>query len=125
MEQAACKALCDKQSWTSTILTVTYTRYKKKYTKLAGVRRAVTKKEVEVEVAKKQAVLHENHANQIEAVARRQQEKAARLTDNIDYLQDALESAQEWREESNHQAQEIKNLQQKEMLVLKRNLDAS
>ena len=45
------------------------TRSKKKDTKLAGVRRAVAKKEVEVEVAKKLAAQHENRADQIEAVA--------------------------------------------------------
>ena len=49
------------------------TRSKKKDTKLAGVRRAFTKKGVEVAVAKKQAVQNDNRADQIEAVARRQQ----------------------------------------------------
>ena len=44
---------------------------KKKDMRLAGVRRAVAKKEVEVAVEKKQAVQHENRADQIEAVARR------------------------------------------------------
>ena len=74
-EQATCKALRDEQSWTSTRLTIMNNRYKKKGKKLAGVRRAVAKKEVEVAVAKKQAIQHENHANQIEAVARRRQQE--------------------------------------------------
>ena len=43
-EQAACKALCDERSFTSTILTTMNTRSKKKDTKLAGVRRAVTER---------------------------------------------------------------------------------
>ena len=73
-------------------------RYKNKYTKLAGVRRAIVKKEVEVAVAKKRAVQHENCADQIEAVARLRQEEVAQLTDDIDYLRDVLESARYWRE---------------------------
>ena len=89
------------------------TRSKKKDTKLAGVRRAFTKKDVEVAVAKKQAVQNDNRADQIEAVARRQQEEVAWLTDDIDYLRDMLESAREWREESNLQAWDIKDIQQK------------
>ena len=71
------------------------TSSKKKDTKLAGVRRAIAKKKVEVAVAKNQSVQHENRADQIEAVARRQQEEVSGLTDDIDYLQDALESARE------------------------------
>ena len=55
-------------------------------------------------MAKKQAVQHENSVDQIEAVDRRQQEEVSQLTDYIDSLQDVLESAREWREESNHQA---------------------
>ena len=55
-EQMACKALRDERSWTSTILTTMNTGCKKKDKKLAGIRRAVAKKEVEVAVAKKQAV---------------------------------------------------------------------
>ena len=74
------------------------TRSKNKDTKLAGGRQAVAEKEVEVAVSKKQAVQHENHADQIEAVSRRRKEEVARLTDNIDYLRDALDSAREWRE---------------------------
>ena len=62
---------------------------------MAGVRRAIAKKKVEVAVAKNQSVQHENRADQIEAVARRQQEEVSGLTDDIDYLQDALESARE------------------------------
>ena len=46
-EQAACKALLDEQSWTSTRLTTMNTRSKRKNTKLAGVRRAVANKEDE------------------------------------------------------------------------------
>ena len=88
-------------------------RSKEKDTKLAGVRRSVAKKEVEVAVAKKQAVQHENRADKIEAVARRQQEEVSWLTEDIDYLQDALESAQEWREESNRQARDIEDIEQK------------
>ena len=59
-EQASCKGLRDKQSWTSTRLTTMKNRSKKKDTKLEGVRRAVAKKEVEGEVAKNQAIQHEN-----------------------------------------------------------------
>ena len=92
---------------------------------MAGVRWEFDEKEVEMEVAKKQAAQHENHADQIKAVARRRQEEVARLTDNIDYLRDALESAQEWREEYNRQAREIKYLQQKDILDLQQNMDAS
>ena len=73
-EQAACKALHDKQSWTSKILTTMNTRSKKKYTKLTGVRRSVAEKEMVVEVAKKQAAQHDNRADQIEAVACLRQE---------------------------------------------------
>ena len=40
-EQAACKALRNDQSWTSTRLTTMNTRSNKKDTKLAGVRQAV------------------------------------------------------------------------------------
>ena len=76
-------------------------------------------------VEKKQAVQHENRADQIEAVARRRQEEVALLANDIDSLQDVLESAREWREESNCQAQDVKDLQQKEMLSLQQNLDAS
>ena len=70
-------------------------RSKKKDTKLAGVRRAVSEKKVEVGVENNQAVKHENCSDQIEAVDRRWQEEVARLTDNIEYLQDMFESAQE------------------------------
>ena len=100
------------------------TRSKKKDTKLEGARQAVSEKEVEVAVAKKQAVQHENHAVQIEAVSRRRQDKVARLNDDIDSLRDVLESAREWREDSNRQARDIKDIQQKEMLALKQNLYA-
>ena len=55
-EQAACKALCDERSWNSTRSTTMNTRSNKKYTKLAGFRRVVSKKEVEVAVEKKQDV---------------------------------------------------------------------
>ena len=71
------------------------TRSKKNDTKLVGVRRAFAKKEVEVVASKKQAVQHDNRVDQIEAIARRWQEEVARLTDNIEYLQDMFESAQE------------------------------
>ena len=64
-------------------------------------------------MAKNQAVQHENRADHIEAVARHRQEEFSKLTDDIDYLRDALEIAQEWREESNRQARDIKDLQQK------------
>ena len=101
------------------------TRSNKKEKRLAGVRRAVAKKEVEVAVAKKKAVQHENCADQIEAVARLRQEEVAQLTEDIDSLRYALESARDWREESNRQAWDIKDLQQKEMLDLQQNLDAS
>ena len=50
------------------------TRFNKKYIKLAGGRQAVAEKEVEVFVAKKQAVQHENREDHIEAAGRRQQE---------------------------------------------------
>ena len=53
------------------------------------------------------------------------QEEVARLTDNIDYLQDVLESIWEWIEEYNRQNQEISYLQQKEILSLQKNLDDS
>ena len=43
-EQATCKALHDERSCTSTRLTTMNTRSKKKYTKLAGIRRAVSEK---------------------------------------------------------------------------------
>ena len=75
-EQVACKALCDEQSWTSTRLTTMSTRSKKKDTKLAGVRREVSEKEVEVVVAKKQAIQHENHADDESVACRRQEEVA-------------------------------------------------
>ena len=101
------------------------TRYKKKDKKLAGVRQAVAEKEVEVAVAKKQAVQHANHADQIEAIACSWQEEVAWLTGDIDSLRELLESARDWREESNRQAQEIKDLQQKEMLALQQKMDAS
>ena len=74
-EQAACKALRDDQSWTSTRLTTMSTSSKKKDTKLAGVRWEFSEKEVEVAVAKKKDVQHENCADQIEAVARRHKEE--------------------------------------------------
>ena len=74
-EQMACKALRDERSWTSTRLTTMNTRSKKKDTKLAGVRKAFSYKEVEVEVAKQQAVQHENSVDQIEAVDRRRKEE--------------------------------------------------
>ena len=61
-------------------------------------------------VAKKQAVQHDNHADQIEAVARRWQEEVAQLTNDIDSLRDALESAREGREESKRQALEIRDI---------------
>ena len=64
-------------------------------------------------VEQKQAVQHDNHADHIEALACRRQEEVARLTENIESLQDTSESAREWREESNRQAREIKYLQQK------------
>ena len=60
---------------------------------MEGARQAVSEKEVEVAVAKKQATQHENHADQIEAVARRRKKEVARLTNDIDYLREALESA--------------------------------
>ena len=59
---------------------------------------------MEVAVAKKQAVQHENLTDQIEAVDRRQQEEVSQLTDYIDSLRDVLESAREWREEYKHQS---------------------
>ena len=62
------------------------TRSKNKDTKLAVVKRAVAEKEVEVAVAKKKAIQHENHADYIEAVARRWQEEFVRLTDDIESL---------------------------------------
>ena len=46
-EQAACKALRNKQSRNSTRLTTMHTRSKKKGTKLSGVRRAVAEKEAD------------------------------------------------------------------------------
>ena len=87
------------------------TRSKKNDTKLADVRGAVAEKELEVALAKKQSVQHDSRADRIEVVAHRQQEEVARLTNDIDSLLDAVDSAQEWREESNRQAQEIKDLQ--------------
>ena len=119
-EQMACKALRDERSWTSTILTTMNTGSKKKDKKLAGIRRAVAKKEVELVVAKKQAFQHDNCAGQIEAVACRRQEDVAWLTDDIYSLRDALESVRERREKSNRQAWEIRDLQQKEMLALQK-----
>ena len=65
---------------------------------------------MEVAVAKKQAVQHENRADKIEVVARRQEEEVARLTNDIDSLRDALESAREGREESKRQALEIRDI---------------
>ena len=44
---------------------------------MADVRRAVSEKEVEVAVAKKQDVKHENRVDQIESVAHRRQEEVA------------------------------------------------
>ena len=64
---------------------------------MSGIRWEVARKEVEVEVANKQAVHHENRANQIDDVSRRRQEEVARLTDNIYSLQYMLEIAREWR----------------------------
>ena len=61
-------------------------------------------------MAKKQTIKHENRADQIKAVALRQQEEVARLSDDIDSLLDALESAPEWREESKRQDLEIRDL---------------
>ena len=104
VEQAARKALRDEQSWTSTRLTTMNTRYKKKDTKLAGVRQTGAKKEVELVVENNQAFQHENCAYHIEAVSYRQQEEVSKLTDDIYSLRDALESARERREESNRQA---------------------
>ena len=68
-EQAACTDIHDKRYWTSTILTTINNRSNNNDTKLAGFRRAVSKKGVEVAVAKKQVVQNENHADQIESVA--------------------------------------------------------
>ena len=53
-------------------------------------------------------------AEHIEAVARCQQEKVARLTDDIDSLQEMLESEREWREESNCQARDIKDIKKRD-----------
>ena len=111
-EQASGKALRDERSWASTRLTTMNNRSKKKDTKLAGVRRAVFEKDVEVAVAQKQAVQNDNIENHIEAVAYLRQKEVAQLTDDIDSLRDRSESARKWREESNRQAQEIKDLQQ-------------
>ena len=47
-------------------------------------------KTVKVVVAKKQAVQHENRADQIEAFACRRQEEVARLIDDIYFLRDPL-----------------------------------
>ena len=113
MWQTSWKALRDKRYWTSTRSTTTNKRSKEKDTKLAGVRRSVSKKEVEVAVEKNYNVQHENHADQIEAVACRRKEEVSWLTNDIDSLQDVLESSQEWREESNRQAREIKDLEKK------------
>ena len=86
------------------------TRSKKNDTKLADVRGAVAEKELEVALAKKQSVQHDSRADHIEVVTRRQQEEVARLSDDIDSLLDALESAPEWREDSKRQDLKIRDL---------------
>ena len=90
-EQAACKALCDEQSWTSTRLTTINTRSKKKDTKLAGVRRAVSEKEVKVAVAKKKDVQQEEAGNLIKLSENQKQKEIDEARSMVDTLVKNLE----------------------------------